>query len=49
MAYVALATCPTHAWHVRSNTKFAIKQLLESISSKVYQIHLDLLSLSPAD
>ena len=45
MEQVADATRPTHACHVRSNRNFAIKELLESTPSKVYQIQLELLHL----
>jgi hypothetical protein len=47
MAHVALAACPTHACHVRSNANFSIKQLIESIPSKVYRIQLELLLGDP--
>jgi len=40
---VALATCPTHACHVRCDANFLIKKLLEGAPFKVNRIQLELL------
>jgi len=42
-AHVALATCPTRAFHVRSHENYVNKQRLESMLFRVNHIQLELL------
>jgi len=41
---VALATCPTHAFHVRCDANFYIKKLFEGTPFEVNRIQLKLLA-----
>jgi len=44
MAHVALATCSTHACHLRCDVNFFINRLVVSVPSTVNSIQLELLN-----